>query len=370
MRNRHTLHLLLALAGLTLPATVAGAEWVFDHQVAYVGLDGPDDVACADLDGDGRMDLVVAADNGISWFHNLSGERPKWKRFNLAPPDGGKTGFMGMWTGDFDGDGDADVCASCKNDKQGYWFENQDGRGRKWKTWPLPYGGDIADHSRIHDFNGDGRDDIVMQRYHGAGVFYMPSPENPRSRWPINKIGEGRAGLSLHDVDGDGDVDVLVDNKWLENPGNPARENWPVHIVANSESHVKNAAGDLNGDGTLDFAHAEEEGNECYVILSPSWKRVTLKSDGRGLHTMVLADFDRDKDLDLVTGDIHGGRVYLMENADGKGTAWRTHPQPAWSKEGSHNLWVADFNADGRLDVVGKHYKPGSALEIWYNTLR
>lgn len=336
----------------------------FEHVIVDEGLRGPDDVAPADLDGDGDVDLVVAEDDGIAWYQNSGGQRPNWRR--IAPVvHEPATEWMGLWTGDFDGDGDTDLCGAAGG--RGYWIENADGQGTQWVLHRLPFDGDTADHSRVHDFNGDGRDDIVMQRYHGSGVFYMPSPEDPTGEWPRFKIGEGRAGLSLHDVDSDGDMDVLVENTWLENPGDPTRENWAVHAVPHSVPRVKNAVGDLNGDGTSDFAHAEEEGDECYVVLSPDWRRVTLKSDGRGLHTMKLNDFDRDGDLDLLTADIHGGHAYVFVNSDGRGTTWEHIDLPTWSKQGSHNLWTADLNGDGWTDIVGKHYSVGSALEVWYN---
>jgi hypothetical protein len=360
------LHLTLMLC-LVVIAAAAQADWEFEHQVVHVGLSRPDDIVHADIDGDGLMDLVVGEDAGMSWFKNLGGRQPSWQRHN--PIDKSTTSkWMGTWVGDFDGDGDTDVCSSNKQEERGYWFENKNGKGTEWAAFVLPYSGDEADHSRTYDFNNDGRDDIVMQKYHGAGLFYMPSPSNPKGPWPAYKIGTGRAGVNLYDVDRDGDMDVLIENKWLENPGNPAQDNWPVHAVPNSRSRVKNAAGDINGDGQTDFAHAEEEGDECYVILSPTWERVTLKSDGNALHTMKLEDFDKDGDLDVVTGDIHGGRVYLYENADGQGTSWVPHNLPTWSNQGSHNCWVGDLNGDRMPDVFGKHYLTGSALEIWYNT--
>jgi len=347
---------------------VVEKNWNFDHQVIYVGLQRPDDVVSADVDGDGLLDLVIAEDLGITWFRNKGGNRPDFERFNPVCTDEEKTGFMGLWLSDFDGDQDLDICVSCKDDDRGYWFENRDGMGKEWLEHGLPFAEDVADHSRTHDFNNDGREDIVMQRYHGSGVFYMPSPADPSAEWPIFKIGEGRAGLSLHDMDVDGDMDVLINNRWLENPGDPESVPWPVRELPNTEDNVKNQAGDINNDGIPDIAHAQEEGESCYVLLSPSWKRITLKSDGNGLHTAVLEDFDLDGDLDLLTADIHGGCAYIFENRDGKGTAWLEHRLATWSEQGSHNLCTGDFNNDGLIDIAGKHYETGSALELWYNT--
>jgi len=69
------------------------------------------------------------------------------------------------------------------------------------------------------------------------------------------------------------------------------------------------------------------------------------------------------------TADVHGGQAYVFENASRSATQWVKHDLPTWSKQGSHNLWVADINADGMPDIMGNHYERGSSLEVWYNTL-
>jgi hypothetical protein len=77
-------------------------------------------------------------------------------------------------------------------------------------------------------------------------------------------------------------MDVLANNTWLENPGDPTSRDWPVHVIPNTEVNVKNAAADLDGDDITDFAHSQEEGKQSYVVLSPVFRRVNLKTDGHG----------------------------------------------------------------------------------------
>jgi len=164
--------------------------------------------------------------------------RPQFERNNPVSSDTSLQGFMGTWVGDIDGDSDIDIVTSCKDDGKGYWIENKDG-GTKWLMHQLPYDLGGADHSRVHDFNQDGKLDIVMQNYHNKGILYMPSPADPYGNWSHYKIGIGRAGLNLHDVDADGDVDVLINTGWLENPGDPATENWRLREIPGTSGHVK-----------------------------------------------------------------------------------------------------------------------------------
>ena len=50
-----------------------------------------------------------------------------------------------------------------------------------------------------------------------------------------------------------------------------------------------------------------------------------------------VGDFDDDGDIDLITADIHGSRLYIFENANGLGTLWNKHTQENATPEGVHN---------------------------------
>ena len=67
MRSPAAEALLFFLFCSTVCAVASASSWRFDHQIVYVGLDGPDDVVNADIDGDGRMDILCSEGN-IHWF--------------------------------------------------------------------------------------------------------------------------------------------------------------------------------------------------------------------------------------------------------------------------------------------------------------
>jgi len=261
-----------------------------------------------------------------------------------------------------------------------YWFENVRGDGTEWIPHRLPVSGDYIDHSRCHDFDGDGRDEIIVQTYHGGGVYYLscPAPGDPRKTgdWRCHRIGTGAHGLCLADLDGDGRMDVLVDNRWLRNPGTPARDDWPSYEITGAPSGVKNAAIDVNGDGRLDVVLSSEEGSGVFWYEAPpdpgggNWLPHVIRDDYEGAHTLWHADFDGDGREEILVAEMHTRgrhRVAILENADGRGTRWIEH---ILATTGTHNAVALDIDGDGRPDVVGCNFaETDNPLEVWLNRL-
>jgi len=364
--------------------------WEFEHQIVESVVFGADEVACGDIDGDGRIDILCSQSEGkqrpIRWYRNLGGDPPQWKRSDritsFCEDWTGEMGWMGSWLGDFDGDGHLDVVSSAKGNFSGLdspvcWFENVNGDGTEWVKHILPVTGDLLDHCRIADFNGDGRDEIIAQKYHGDGVYYLvcTPPKDPRvtENWQCYRIGKGRAGLCLGDIDGDGYLDVLVDNQWLKNPGIPGQENWSVYRITGAPSGVKNAAGDINGNGRLDIVLSSEEGKGIWWFEAPvepakgEWIKHVISKDYSGAHTLWLADFKGDGHLDVLTAEMHTRgkhRVTVFENVDRTGQRWVEH---IIATTGSHNAIAVDINGNGMPDIVGCNFGEHSCLEVWYN---
>ena len=79
------------------------------------------------------------------------------------------------------------------------------------------------------------------------------------------------------------------------------------------------------------------------------------------LHSLVLADFDGDGSMDIVSG---GGplttethKLFLWENVNGDGSAWYEHVLLEGYR--SHETVAADVNGDGLVDIVSKPWRGG-----------
>jgi len=328
-----------------------------------------------DFNGDGKLDIAIGGQNGpLVWYAN-----PDWRKCPVAER-GWST--VGGAVGDVDGDGDADIVPGAQ-----VWFENPRPQGDPTKdAWRLHRISDVGSHDvALLDLDRDGRLDLVARDQSGFGhdtgnrihFWRQEGPDHWRHHAVECPHGEG---LAVGDLDRDGDADVVIGGRWFENDGR-VHGAWRQHMFTTNWTwaDTKVALGDLNNDGFMDvvLAPAEYQGQHYRLAwyeapakaTQPDWKEHKVDAPVEAvMHGLAVADMDGDAQSDIVTARMHQGAatqevsVYLHAT---RGDSWR---KIVVSERGSHDILVADFNGDGRPDILGaNHGGAHQPVELWLN---
>src|ERR1051326_394910 len=177
-------------------------------------------------------------------------------------------------------------------------------------------------------------------------------------------VGDGPGVVALLDADRDGKADIAVVNERsgtvsvLLGDGKGGFVAAPRSPTAAGHSPNDLAVGGFNGDGWPDLAFANHETRELTVLLGGAGGRfrpatpphVTVAVNPHP-HGVAAGDFNGDGSLDLVTDSWGDDRLEIVFN-DGKG-AFRT--PGSYVRVGKHpyqRIRVADLNRDGHPDIV------------------
>jgi hypothetical protein len=326
------------------------------------GANGASSVAAADLDGDGDLDLVSAADldNEITWYENRSGKANLWREHAVTTAVPGARAVVGA---DVDGDGDLDAVSASPNEDRVVWYENRKGDGQEWTEHAIALGTNGAVAVFTADLDGDGDLDVLSASSIDDRIL-LHSNLGRGLRWETHAISSeasGAASVFAGDIDGDGDLDVLsasdFDAKiaWYENLGGARR--WRERVISTSANGASAViAADLDGDGDLDVASASRFDDKIAWYRNSagdgsSWREHVVSRRADNASAVIAGDVDGDGDLDLISAARGSDAVAWYENVAGDGSVMREQ-MIGVSADGPDGIWASDVDGDGDLDVL------------------
>lgn len=382
-RNR-SLGLVAFVCVTALPAA-ASAQLLFEDQPNALpqGCNGSgcwtNYARMTDLDGDGDLDLVgVNCGNffGTSpqpllvWTNDGEGAFTTSNMLgNIVAP------LRQIAIGDVDGDDDADVYIPSAGNVQAdrLLIQNAPGVFADEASARLPAGlSSDAGFTRMGDLDGDGDLDLIVGgAYSNAGeqpayLFFNDGAGNftaSTTSYPLTALGSNPDDVDLADLDGDFDLDVLINvhegqNEFWINDGAGNFVTADAPTLALDHFHYGPVFCDVDGDDDLDM-FVDNDG-----VTGDFLEQLAL-NDGAGNFTdasdqisgnidnddnlIACVDFDDDGDFDILIGALNA-RERVFRN-DGSGNF--TPVSNAFDGPQDPTLWLelGDVNGDNRLDV-------------------
>jgi hypothetical protein len=305
---------------------------------------------------------------------------------------------------DLDSDGALEVVSSCEGAQRTVFvhWAPQDKKllleSTAWRTEPIA----ATEKQQLWMFalpmpieGRRGVDLILGSKSKGASVSLLRASAGGRdaAAWRLQSLYRAGWIMSLvpHDVDGDGDADVVVSDRrgrnsgvlWLENPdgGRDANDSppWTEHRLGGTGKEVTFLdVSDIDGDKKVDIVCATREGQIVFLRRSGDsagdWEEHAIENPLGipGGKSVRAADIDGDGRTDLIhTAELGGSRerpgvVWMSYRQKPTDRVWDVH-DISGSREGNKFdlVQTLDLDADGDQDILACEERDNLGV-IWY----
>ncbi|MDP6261486.1 MAG: VCBS repeat-containing protein, partial [Candidatus Marinimicrobia bacterium] len=322
-------------------------------------FNGARSVYATDMDGDGDVDILGAAadaDDIAWWINDGDPKQNSWTKYKI---DNNFDGAYSVYATDMDGDGDIDVLGAAQVGDDISWWEN-DGtpNNADWTEYTVDGSFNEARSVYATDMDRDGDVDILGAATTDDDISWWENDGTPNnSDWTEHSIDasfNGAGSVYATDMDGDGDMDVVGaakdDNNisWWENKVAVVSGNAGFRMLSSPVAGTIYdellapfwIQGMTNGDTESGTANVwtYNAGTSAWASLS------NLTTDsytaGAGILIYVFTDVDGDGDDDIA-GGVNVGIVNGTENS---ATVSISTTASAWNLLG--NPFVSTIDAD------------------------
>jgi hypothetical protein len=369
-----------------------------------LAYDGPQSTLAADLDGDGRPD-IVNTQYGTQLFTIYRNASTKGGQNGPAAGFAGPAYFdpginlnmpLGKYTfataiGDLDGDGKPDVIITNQTEATISIFHNTSSPAALSfdPSFAVPCGGISAPHLAIGDLDGDGKPDVIL-----AGPSKLVILKNNSTSGTIQLDSATSIDLpylteiAINDFDGDGKADIYTSYSggttasgllFLLNTSSPGNFSFTAQPKMNVLiDGVKPLIGDMDGDGRPDlgltsysipaislFQNTSTPGQISFTALP------NIKTAGQ-ITSLNLGDLDGDGHPELAAlaqTSAYGksDTVVIFKNKSTAGTITYIPTLQLVTKIDVSSVLIADLDGDGKPDILTAQRIPPTALSVFRN---
>ena len=311
--------------GNTLTVLTNSGNGNFGYNATYTVGGFPESVIAADINGDGKVDLICA-NSGSNTLSVLTNNGSGGFMLNATLDVGARP--SSVVAADVNGDGWLDLI-SANNDGNTLSVLTNNGNGSLGSNATLNVGSTPVSVTTA-DVNGDGKVDLICANFSSKTLSVLTNNGNGEFAlaFSLHVAGNGPISVVAADVNGDGKVDLVCANNGLF----PA--NGTFSVFTN------------NGSGGFTLAFSPDEGTSLP-------------------NSLVAADLNGDGKADLICVNLRSPTLLVFTN-DGSGD-FTLVSSAIPSAILAESVTAADVNGDGRLDLISAN-ENANTLSVLFNT--
>jgi hypothetical protein len=331
----------------------------------------PNDIASADVDNDGDIDLAIALGSDYPPFDNIVGIFKNLGSGNFAEPElagsvSASANPIGIFDADFDGDGDVDI-AVAGEEFDGYPDDFPNAFDVLWNNGKGVYNSKFAVQTSMwgsykpiagSDIDNDGDVDIIACAY--GIITWLNEGAKQFGSKTIYRGGGFLIGIIAADITNDGYNDIIYTDAGnglvsvIPNRGNGSFS-YPIEYSAGYRPNSVIAA-DLDHDEDLDLAVANFDSDDISVFINDgkgAFQNEVRDSAGYQPYNISSCDLDGDGHIDLMLPHPERDSVTLLFNmGDGRFEP----PYQLLSRSGPKDVIACDLNQDNLPDLIAANY--------------